>query len=284
MKCYFFTSIFLILFSYGFSQEIELGFQGIVIDEHNTPIADVLISVNWSRKGLLSKSDGGFHIKANAQDTLVFKHVSFEPKAIVLRNMQTNTLRVQLTRRTNILDEVTVTNWGTWQEFKQKIANMDADSIRNTDDYRLEMMFGAKKRHPIKNPYFRAMKEARITPTTVIFKGFLGGDLINMLRSKSLAQKLRREIQNEKLQELSVQKNAYRYSEQLIANALKIKGKELKSFKIYCDYELDFTQSDYNLTKQIVELYKKWKTQPDLTESDSVPSKSKLDYLPIQKF
>ncbi len=284
MKRYFFTSIFLMLFSYGFSQEIELGFQGVVVDEHNTPISDVLISVNWSRKGLLSKLDGSFYIKANVRDTLVFKHVSFEPKAIALQNIQTNTLKVQLTRRTNILDEVTVSNWGTWQEFKQKIANMNADSIRNTDDYRLEMMFGAKRRHPVKNPYFRAMKEARITPATVIFNGLFGGDLINMLRSKSLAQKLRREIQNEKLQELSVQKNAYRYSEKLIANTLKIKGKELKSFKIYCDYELDFTQSDYNLTKQIFELYKKWKTQPDLTESDSVPSKSKLDYLPIQKF
>ncbi len=265
-----------------FSQEKQVNLQGIVMDEQNIPITDVMISVNWQKRCILSRSDGSFYIAANLQDTLVFRHTSFEPKAIALQNINTDTLKVQLTERTLILDEVEVTNWGEWQDFKRKIKNQNSDSIRQTDAYRLEMLVGGYKDHPIKNPYFRGQEEPKINPLTII-GGFFNGDLPQMLYNKySKSEKIRRKIQAEKLQEIAVQKNAYRYSSVILSKMLKINGDTLKNFKLYCDYLLDFKQTDLKLTKQIHRVYKKWKRQTKKLGIDSIYEK-RINYLPVSK-
>ncbi len=247
-----------------------------MVDENGLAVSDVLISVNWRKRGLLSKADGSFYIMAQRQDTLVFWHTSFEPKAIALQSQMTDTLKIQLTERTLILDEVTVTNWGEWQDFKHKIAGMNADSIRNTDEYRLEIMFGAKKRNPIKNPYFRGQEESKLNPLTIV-GGIFSGALPQMIFNKfSKKEQIRRKIQAEKLQELSVERNAHRYSLKLLEKLLKIKGKQLKSFKKYCDYTLNFNQNDLHLIKDIDSLFECWKKQKvdTILKNDSI-------YLPI---
>ncbi len=279
MKRYLLTGFFLFTFFSSFGQEKEIGFQGIIVDEQNIPIADVMVSVNWKKRGLLSKADGSFYIMASPQDTLVFKHTSFEPKAVALKNRNTtDTLKIQLTERTLILDEVQITNWGDWQDFKYKIATMNSDSIRETDEYRLEMMFGPKKRHPINNPYFRGREEPKINLLTIIGGIFTGG-LPRMLYNKySKTEKTRRKIQAEKLQELNVKNNAHRYSEKKLQELLHIKGDKLKNFKTYCDYSLDFSKNNYELTKQIKTLHETWKTQ----ETDTTDS-TKINYQPISK-
>ncbi len=197
-------------------------------------------------------------------------------KAIALQNQTSDTLKIQLTERTLILDEVTVTNWGKWKDFKDKIAEMNADSIRNTDAYRLEMMFGTKKRNPIKNPYFRGQEENKLTPSTII-GGIFSGALPQMIFNKySKKEQIRRKIEAEKLQELAVAQNGHRYSLKLLEKLLKIKGKQLKSFKKYCDYTLDFNQNDLHLIQDIDSLFKCWKKQKiaTLLKNDS-------SYLPI---
>ncbi len=279
MKRYFLTGIFLFIFFNSFGQKKETGFQGIIVDEQNIPIADVMVSVNWQKRGLLSKIDGSFYIMANPQDTLVFKHTSFEPKAVALKSRNTtDTLKIQLTERTLILDEVQITNWGDWQDFKHKIATMNSDSIRKTNEYRLEMMFGAKKRHPVNNPYFRGREEPKINPLTII-GGIFSGGLPRMLYNKySKTEKIRRKIQEEKLQELNVRNNAYRYSEKKLQELLHIKGDKLKNFKAYCDYSLDFSKNNYELIEQIKNLYETWKTQ----KTDTIDS-TKIIYQPISK-
>lgn len=258
------------------AQDDKIVLQGIVVDEQNTPINDVFISVNWSKNGLLSHEDGSFYITINAQDTLVFKHTSFEPKAIAASHLSAkDTIKVQLTERTLELGEVHVTNLGTWQEFKHKIENMDADSIRQTDEYRLETMFGDKKRHPIKNPYFRGQPNPKINPLTIL-GGILSGGLPRMLYNKySQTEKLRRKIQKELLQNIAVEKNQHRYNEALIGEILGLKGKELHSFKLYCDYAINLNQSDYKLTQQIKLLYKEWIQNGKKLHQDSLPSLDK---------
>lgn len=265
-----------------FSQDKEINVKGIVVDEHNTPIPEVFISVNWGKRGLLSRDDGTFYITANLQDTLVFKHTSFEPKAIAISYVGTNdTIKVQLTERTLTLGEVEINNWGTWQDFKDKIQNMDADSIRQTNEYRLETMFGYKKRNPIKNPYFRGQPEPKINPLTII-GSILSGGLPRMLYNKySSKEKRRRKIQAEKIQELTVEQNEYRYNEELLGKILNLKGQKLHAFKIYCDYALNFNQNDHKLLKQINALYKNWKNTKTTLGQDSLKENTKT-YTPIQ--
>ncbi len=142
MKFYLLSGILLLIFLNAFSQEKEIVINGIVTDEANNAIPEVFISINWSSSGLLSKDDGSFYLTVSEQDTIVFKHTSFEPKVLVVKNLDsTDSLKIQLTERTLQLDEVQVTNWGSWEDFRHKIATMNADSIRKTSEYQLKTMF-----------------------------------------------------------------------------------------------------------------------------------------------
>ncbi len=99
MKKNYLIFVFLLIILPCFSQPNERGFYGIVVDKNGTPVSDVLISVNWRKRGLLSNADGSFYIMAQRQDTLVFRHTSFEPKAIALQTQMTDTLKIQLTEK-----------------------------------------------------------------------------------------------------------------------------------------------------------------------------------------
>lgn len=283
MKVYCFCMSFMLCLFPCLAQDKKVQIQGIVIDENNIPITDVFIGINWGKMGLLSQEDGSFYISVSTQDTLIFKHTSFEPKAVVVGNLPTNdTLKIQLTERTLELGEVYVTNWGNWEDFKHKIATMNADSIRQTGEYRLETMFGGHIDHPIKNPYFRGQEEPKLNPLTIL-RGIFSMGLHHMLYNKySKTEKIRRKIQAQLLQEIAIEENAYRYSEDLIGEILKIEGIELKNFKQYCDYLLDFKQNDHGLLLQIKKLYAKWKQQGKDLKIDTL-REEKINYLPVNK-
>ncbi len=279
MKRYLLTGIFLFTFFNSFGQEKEIGFQGIIVDEQNIPIADVMVSVNWQKRGLLSKADGSFYIMANPQDTLVFKHTSFEPKAVALKNRNTtDTLKIQLTERTLILDEVQITNWGDWQDFKHKIATMNSDSIRKTDEYRLKTMFNNVELFPedgyieryLSSPHLPEIMQKQLNPFGVVAFGTSIG-----LNKKTPP---RFSISEDRILKKKLEENEHRYNKRIIGKTLNIKGEELEIFKKYCDYFLDFSKNNYELTKQIKNLYETWKTQ----EINTIDS-TKINYQPISK-
>ncbi|MBS9767887.1 MAG: carboxypeptidase-like regulatory domain-containing protein [Flavobacteriaceae bacterium] len=257
MKLYPLIGIFLLCICTCFSQPNEQGFYGIVVDKNGSAVSDVLISVNWRKRGLLSKADGSFYIMAQRQDTLVFRHTSFEPKAIALQNQTSDTLKIQLTERTLILDEVTVTNWGEWKDFKDKIAEMNADSIRNTDAYRLKMMFANL-------PNYEGKPNLPPLPS---FSG-VGFGVSFSISTKSTEYASTEE--RKKNQELA--NNAHRYSTDKLSKILKIKGQKLKDFKLYCDYFINFEQDDYKMIAQIQSLYQEW-SQMEVYKKDSVTVK-----------
>ncbi len=217
MKKNYLIFVFLLIIFPCFSQPNEQGFYGVVVDENGMAVSDVLISVNWRKRGLLSNADGSFYIMAQCQDTLFFSHTSFEPKAIALQNQTTDTLKIQLTERNLILDEVTVTNWGEWQDFKHKIAEMNADSIRNTDEYRLKIMFANLPNYEGK-PNF--------PPLPSLGGVGFGGSFTISTKSTEYASTEERK----KNQELA--KNAHRYSTDKLSKILKIKGQKLKDFNL----------------------------------------------------
>lgn len=258
MKNYCLSLIFSFSVVLSIAQDVST-ITGLVTDQAKLPIANAFVCLNWSKKGLLTREDGSFYISATSQDTLVIKHLSFEPKAIaVSRLLSKDTIYIQLTEKTVTLGEVTVTNWGEWKDFKHRIAHMDADSIRNTGTYRLATMFGTKKSHPIKNPYFRGQRAPKLNPLTII-GGIFSGILPRMIYNKySKTEKMRRKIQKELLQDIAIKKNSTRYSKKLIGKLLKIEGAELNNFKIFCDYAIDLNLSDYKLAKQTKSLYKEW--------------------------
>lgn len=261
MKTYTLFSFFLFAVNLQATAKNNL-IRGTVLTENMQPIRDVVISKNWSKTGFVSMQDGSFQIQANSNDTLIFKHLAFEPKAIALNNIpKTKPLEVILTPRTVELGEVQVTNWGTWNDFKHKILNKSIDSINNTPENRLNEMFPHAKTHPIKNPYFRAFDKIEITPTNILLS-MLSGQLFRMVYTNlSKEQKYRREITSDILREQKIKRNDHRYSSKTLSNLLNIKEQELEKFKIYCDTRVDLSLNDYELIKQINELYKDWKTQ-----------------------
>lgn len=258
------TILLFILFFLGgtiWCQNIVI--KGIVITDNGNPIPDVVISRNWSKSGIVSKYDGCFQLEVTTADTLVFKHLSFEPKAIAIANIPTtDSLMVSLKVRTIELGEVQITNWGTWEDFKTNILKRSIDSINNTPLNRLRAIF-PNASHPIKNPYFRALQKIKITPLNII-GGIFSGNLPAMLYTNlSKEQKYRREISQDILREQRIAKNSGRYSERIIKNILNIEGEELKQFKIYCDSQINLSLNDYELTEQINTLYKRWKKFKD---------------------
>lgn len=251
--------------------------RGIVLSEEKLTIPDVFIRINWGQKGILSREDGSFYMEATPQDTLILNHLSFEPKAVILSNYNTNdTLFIQLTTKSIQLDEVDIWELGSWNEFKRKVVSMNSDSIRNTESYRLKTMFDNVDLNKTPSlpseftpPMDRVMAKA-INPygagATMFSLGAVGGSKIirklfgishspaNYDEDSSLSK-----IEKEKKQEKSLIKNAYRYNKELIGKLLDIKGKELASFKQYADYQIDLSKDDYHIILQLQQLYKEWK-------------------------
>lgn len=255
--------------------------RGIVLSEEKMTVSDVFIRINWGQKGILSREDGSFYMEATPQDTLIFNHLSFEPKAVVLSNYNTNdTLYIQLTTKSIQLDEVDIWDLGSWSEFKRKVVSMNSDSIRNTEAYLLNTMFDnvdLSKINPLPSesppPMDKVMAKA-IDPygagATMFSLGLgEGSKIVNKFIKKlfgishssanyDMDRGLSR-IEKEKKQEKTIIKNAYRYSEKHIGKILDIKGTELTSFKQYADYQIDLSKDDYNMILQLKQLYKEWK-------------------------
>ncbi len=279
MKLYFLFGILLVVCFSALGQEKKVVVNGIITDETNIAIPEVFISINWSKSGLLSKDDGSFYLIVSEQDTLVFRHTSFEPKAIALQNSNTDTLKVQLTERTLILDEVEVTNWGDWKDFKRKIANQNSDSIRQTPEYQLKTMFNNIDLFPEDKHADRFLSSLKIPSLIAKQLNPYGASFVSM----GIGLNKQREnpyITKEKKIKLALEKNAYRYSLSILSKIVKLEGTALKEFKNYCDYFIDFKQNDYQLTKQIHTIYKEWEEQT--LSADSL-KKKKLNYLPVSK-
>ncbi len=275
MKFYLLSGILLMTFLSAFSQKRKVIINGIVTDEANNAIPEVFISINWSSSGLLSCDDGSFYLRVSGQDTIVFKHTSFEPKVLVAKNLDsTDSLKIQLTERTLQLNEVQVTNWGNWEDFRHKIATMNADSIRKTSEYQLKTMFNNIDLFPEDKHADRFLSSLKLPPSVAKQLNPYGASFAGI--GIGLNKKGTLHTTKEKKIKLALKKNAHRYSLAILSKIVKIKGKTLKEFKEYCDYFIDFKQNDYELITQIKRLYNEWKSSEVFhSTTDSIPTPNK---------
>jgi len=83
---------------------------GTVIDETEQPVPGVSIAVKGTPRGVTTDTDGSFSISVMTTDVLEVSYLGYKPQSIVVGNQRK--FDIQLSPKTNELDEVTVVAFG----------------------------------------------------------------------------------------------------------------------------------------------------------------------------
>ena len=98
----------------------EAGFfktvTGTVTDESGNPVAGAAISVNGSKSGIITASDGSFTIEANEGDELVISHISYLSQTVKVG--QANYITITLQLNINNLEQVVITDYTEYSKVK----------------------------------------------------------------------------------------------------------------------------------------------------------------------
>lgn len=101
---------FLFISQFAFAQPGKL--EGTVTDADGTPLQRVSITVNESKKGVISDSKGNYVVKAKAGDKLTFSFSGYNSQTVVVGNDNT-VINVTLSLATQTIDAVVVVGYGT---------------------------------------------------------------------------------------------------------------------------------------------------------------------------
>lgn len=101
---------------------------GIVVDEKNTVLPGVTVSVFGSPRGVITDIDGSFSIEVSFADKLVFSFVGMQNQTVDIAE-QTN-INVMMSEQASELEEVTVVAYGT-QKKESVIGAITSVSIEN---------------------------------------------------------------------------------------------------------------------------------------------------------
>src|SRR5690606_30359163 len=100
--------------------ESEMGqqssFKGKVLDNDNTPLIGVAVSVKGKSVKTMTDSEGGFTLRAALGDIIIFNYIGFETLEFVVNSLDPAVIK--LTPTTSALNEVTVTALGIKREKK----------------------------------------------------------------------------------------------------------------------------------------------------------------------
>lgn len=93
----------------------------VVIDENGNPVVGAAITVNGSKGGITTASDGSFTIEANVGDELVITHVSFISQTFKIGSE--NNITITLKQNINNLDQIIVTGYTGYSKSKSPAAS-----------------------------------------------------------------------------------------------------------------------------------------------------------------
>lgn len=231
--------------------------QGVVIDaQTQEAIPDVFIGINWTKKGYSTLADGSFFISVQLQDTLTFRVLGYESKPIVITEaMGQERLEISLTQASIEIEEVTITNWGDYGQFREKILNMSPDSVLPLPQFYYDA-FGHKESNPIA-PAYRPFAGKPTVLSTVF-------NPMNTINYFSKREKMLRKLSGEMLHQYNVAQYVDSYNEEIIANTLGLKGEELLNFKRWCDSRIELNgKSEIEIISQIKTLYEEYQNREE---------------------
>ncbi len=113
-----------------FATSVFAQIKGRVTDKQDNPISKASIQVVNSAKTVITDSEGGFSIQANANDVLRVTSVGYKSKEISLNNQ--SEVLIQLEQESKNLDEVVVVGYGTQKRsnLTSAISSVKGDQIQ----------------------------------------------------------------------------------------------------------------------------------------------------------
>jgi len=114
------------------NQQQLIKISGVVIDENNTPMPGVAITVMGSKKGVISDFDGNFYIEVPLGKTLTFNYLGYKTIEVVVKKGTPKKLNITLEASKELLDEVVVTGFETSEKrkFTGATSSITAEEIK----------------------------------------------------------------------------------------------------------------------------------------------------------
>lgn len=230
----------------------------IVHANDSTPVPFAHIHNESLRTSSISDTSGNFSIFVSGTDSLVFSAMGYYPKLLILNNnIPVDTfLFVEMQERIYEIEEVSVFGARSYQQFKQKVVNMEF-SITKTEILKDTLVQLSKK---VANEAYEEAKTKKMLARESISQIPIASIPIYSKDEKE-RMKLKKMIEKEKIQRHVHEK----FNKEIIAQLTGLKEPVLTEFFVYLNFSNKFVlgASDYDIRKAIrrkFELYLKEKT------------------------
>lgn len=191
---------------------------GFVYDTSSVPISDVYIRNISSGSITSTNEDGEFRIPAALGDSLTLSYIGYESISVVVEEawVRKESVVFQLKSKITFLDEVTVTKFPEYQQFKEQILSTDAEDTSF-------LVYGV--------PDVVITREDRLN-TSLKSRGPISL-LHNTFSKRAKEQKKMRKV----LQAQGTQaKVRTKFNREWVADLTKLEGDRLTSFIAYCNF------------------------------------------------
>ncbi|WP_421917943.1 carboxypeptidase-like regulatory domain-containing protein [Marinifilum sp.] len=270
----FFGIIIIVVFSMqslfcnaqSFLQDSVISISGLVYSSNTGKgISNAVITIKRSRKGNICDNKGVFHLQIQQKDTLIISALGYEMKQwvvpVILNPDFPPFFRIELQDISYLLKEVDVYAFGTWEEFKNQFIQTKVEEKNpiNKDILKELAPYNTKAPNPVPAQY-RPKIDRKLDVWDAIFRptDFLHNKLSKKEKAKKKLSKLiRAEIKNKKTDA--------KYNAEIVSEVTGLKGDELEAFMPYCsaNIELSENSTDYDIIKQIFELFEKYATKEE---------------------
>ncbi len=242
------TKIKIILFSIGCLAFYKVNaensdslfiYKGQIISELNkVPIAMAHVINIQRQRGIVADTIGYFEIWVRMGDTLNISAIGFQYYEHMVQTLKDTIIKIYLKNRSYDIPEVAISYLGTYDEFKQKVLDLELPEIKYNPA--LEKLFKHVDRAPL------VVKIPVTSPASLIYVMF----------SKD-AKEIRKYLDVEK--EGKIKEKVYeRYNEYIIRNITGLDLLEARKFIEFCNFQDKYILSinDYNLYSEIMLRFK----------------------------
>ena len=261
--CYISLLILLASSHYSFSESSKIdsiiSISGQILQSESlVPIPSATISIKRTRKGIICDSLGIFHLQIKQYDTLRISALGYKPKEWVLptkNNINNLVFTIKLNETSYLLEEVTVSSWKNWTEFKEEFIH-----TKIPKEEKLPVNFKLSDAD---------MKNSKDAVSAENAKSFdIVGALIYYGIKLFEKKKVPQIVFSKEIQELHKQVLAEKYNNEIIKQLTNEQGDELERVREFINRNTNFTYktNEVIIQTKIVELYGKYKLITDRTK------------------
>jgi len=242
-------------------QDSTFTISGRVINiKNNQPISLATVTIQRSRRGNICDSLGIFHLQVQQSDTLKISALGFKPKKLAVSDYYTpehSFFTIKLETVSYMLDEVAILNWRNWSEFKEEFIKAEVPVEVNMG----KACFLSEEELKDINDKLESEKAGNIIGGLIYY----GAKLFERKKEPEIIytdheKELHRQILNEK------------FNNNIIQELTQENGDRLNQLCIFINSKTNFTfkDSEFKIQSRILELYKEFKSNPEILEQQSV--------------